>query len=289
VTTSKSALVTWAAVFALGGCAFESGATLTGHPSGRFSSVGEPEAEPLSSLRGNTRNAIAWAPLAEPEDVAVEGSVPSSRAWSTSKVLVIAAYLDTVAQGDPGNIPTDTRASIRAALARSDEPAIKAIRGEISDPVAAMTRILRSIGDTTTMPRAYEGTTQWSVREQVRFMAALGNGRVVSSRASAFLLREMQPIESQRWGLGTIGAHAFKPGWMNAQTESRQMGIVGDFAVAIITAGEASARQGVASDSAHATQLNRLARLLAERLDEARCLRSDVVGWSARWCFGALG
>lgn len=288
MTTSKSALATWAAVFALGGCAFESGATLTDDPSGPSTSVGEPAAEPLSSLRGNTRNAIAWAPLAKPEDVTVEGSVPSSRAWSTSKVLVIAAYLDTVVDGDPDKIPVGTRASIRAALSQSDESAIKAVRRQVPDPVAAMTRILRSIGDTTTMPRAYEGTMQWSVREQVRFMAALGNGRVVSSHASAFLLREMQPIESQRWGLGTIGARAFKPGWMTAQTESRQMGIVGDFAVAIITAGEASARQGVASDSAHASQLNRLARLLAERIDEARCLKSDVVGWSARWCFGAL-
>jgi len=151
-----------------------------------------------------------------------------------------------------------------------------------------MTRVLRAIGDTTTtVPSAYEGTMQWSVREQVRFMAALANGRVVSPRASAFLLREMQPIESQRWGLGTIGARAFKPGWMNARTESRQMGIVDDFAVAIITAGEEPGTAGPRTgDFAHARQLNRLAQLLAKRLREARGCRSGWLLWNPRWCFG---
>lgn len=241
----------------------------------------------MVSLRHDKRNAIAWAPLADPMDVTVEGSVPSSRAWSTSKVLVIAAYLATVVDGDPTKIPPATRASIRAALTRSDDASIRAIRDEVPSPAAAMTRILRAIGDTTTKaPGAYEGTMQWSVREQVRFMAALANGHVVTGQASAFLLHEMRPIRSQRWGLGIIGARAFKPGWMNAQDESRQMGIVGDFAVAIITAGDDAGRRTVASDYAHAGQLNRLATLLAERLDEARCLRSELLGWRERWCLG---
>jgi len=244
-------------------------------------SYGEHEAPPLVTLQGNKRNAIAWAPLSDPDDVTVEGSVPSSRAWSTSKVLVIAAYLDTVVDGDPAKIPEDANTAIRTALARSDEPSIITIHRRIPNPSSAMTRVLRSIGDTsTTVPGSYEGTMQWSVREQVRFMAALANGRVASPQASAFLLRGMKPIESQRWGLGTIGARAFKPGWMTAQHESRQMGIVGDFAVAIITAGEDP------GDDAHAMQLNRLAQLLAKRLNEARCLRSDLFGWSQRWCLG---
>jgi hypothetical protein len=94
----------------------------------------------------------------------------------------------------------------------------------------------------------------------------------------------MQPIPEQRWGLGTIGARAFKPGWMNAQSESRQMGIVGDFAVAIITAGEDPAARGSGGDYAHATQLNRLAQLLAKRLSESRCFTSDLFGSNHRWC-----
>ena len=130
-----------------------------------------------------------------------------------------------------------------------------------------MTRILRATGDTTTIaPDAYIGRMQWHVAEQVRFMAALGNGQVVSPEASAFLLREMQPIPAQRWGLGSIGARAFKPGWVSAQTETRQMGIVGNHAVAIITAGDGPATRQGDGDYAHEWQLNRLAHLLAERI-----------------------
>ena len=287
VTSSRALLLAVGCVIALTGCELEAGASPTKSPSRVPGSVGEQEAPPLVTLRGNKRNAIAWAPLSDPDDVTVEGSVPSSRAWSTSKVLVIAAYLDTVVDGDPAKVPEDARTAIRAALARSDEPSIITIHRRIPNPSSAMTRVLRSIGDTTTtVPGAYEGAMQWSVREQVRFMAALANGRVVSPRASAFVLREMKPIESQRWGLGTIGARAFKPGWMTAQDESRQMGIVGDFAVAIITAGDGPAARRVEDDYAHAMQLNRLAQLLAKRIGDARCLRSELFGRNQRWCLG---
>jgi hypothetical protein len=230
-----------------------------------------PSPSELTSLHGNTRNAIAWAPLTDPDHITVEGSVPRSRAWSTSKPLVIAAYLDTAVDGDPSEIPDEELGSIREALTKSDGEAIAAIRDEIDgSPGEAMTRILRSIGDTTTTARdSYEGSMQWSVAEQVRFMAALGNGRVVSPEASAFLLQQMQPIPSQRWGLGAIGARAFKPGWVSAQTETRQMGIVGDYAVAIITAGEGPATRQSDGDYAHQWQLNRLAALLARRIGAA--------------------
>ena len=222
----------------------------------------------LTSLRGNTRNAIAWAELSNPERITVEGSVPRSRAWSTSKVLVVAAYLDTVVDGNPNAIPAHVRGWIRQALAESDNVAIDAIRREIpGSPGQAMTRILRAAGDTTTTaPDSYIGTMHWSVREQVRFMAALGNGDVVSPEASAYLLREMQPIPEQQWGLGSIGARAFKPGWVNERTETRQMGIVGDHAVAIITAGDGPATRQRDGDFAHQTQMDQLAWLLAKRI-----------------------
>jgi hypothetical protein len=222
----------------------------------------------LVSLAGNSRNAIAWAPLSDPDEITVEGSVPRSRAWSTSKPLVIAAYLDTVVGGDPTAIPAEELGWIREALRESDNDAISAIRDEIvGSPGEAMTRILRSIGDTTTTaPDSYVGTMHWSVTEQVRFMSALGNGQVVSPATSAFLLREMQPVPAQQWGLGSIGARAFKPGWVNAETETRQMGIVGNYAVAIITAGDGPATLQGDGDYAHEWQLNRLAHLLAERI-----------------------
>src|SRR5687767_3586790 len=93
----------------------------------------------LTSLLGNTRNAIAWAELSNPDRITVEGSVPRSRAWSTSKPLVIAAYLDTVVDGNPDKIPGAVRTWIRDALAKSDGPAIAAIKAEIpGSPGAAM-------------------------------------------------------------------------------------------------------------------------------------------------------
>lgn len=193
--------------------------------------------------------------------------MPRSRAWSTSKVLVIAAYLDKVVAGDPTAIPDEERGWIRAALTMSDGPSITALRDELDDPGEAMTDVLRDIGDTTTTaPDSYEGTMQWTIRDQVRFMAALGTGRVVSPEASRFLLGQMRPIASQQWGLASIGANAFKPGWVGAGTETRQMGIVGDYAVAIITAGEGPVTLQSDGDYAHQWQLDRLARLLAQRI-----------------------
>ncbi|MFC8502395.1 hypothetical protein ACFUC1_08545 [Pedococcus sp. NPDC057267] len=227
-----------------------------------------PSSTGLTSLRGNTRNAIAWAPLSNPSDVHVEGSVPSSRAWSTSKVLVVAAYLDTVVDGDPSRIPARERSWIRAALTASDGDAVVAIRDEIPGrPGPAIDRVLRSIGDTTTSaPDTSQGSMQWTLRQQLRFMAALHAGRVVSAEASAFLLGQMHPIAAHGWGLGRIGASSFKGGWLRADTETRQMGIVGGYAVAIITAGDGPAVLQSDGDSAHVQQMDRLAALLATRL-----------------------
>ena len=160
------------------------------------------------SLAGDSRNAFAFAPLDNPRDVTVEGRVSSTPAWSTSKVLIIAAFLDTAAGGDPGRVSATNRGLIRLALTESDADAILAIRNQIRGrPGAAMTVVLRAIGDKTTMaPDGYQGTMSWSIREQVRFMAALDAGKVVSRAASAYLLQQMHPIHAHSWGLGRIGA-----------------------------------------------------------------------------------
>jgi hypothetical protein len=107
---------------------------------------------------------------------------------------------------------------------------------------------------------------QWRIQEQVRFMAALHAGRVVSRAASAYLLRTMAPVRAHRWGLGTIGADAFKGGWLRSTTETRQMGIVDGYAVAIITAGVGPAVVQTDGDSAHVKQMNYLAGVLKRRL-----------------------
>ncbi len=222
----------------------------------------------LTTLVGDTRSAIYWAPLSNPSAVRSEGSVPSWQAWSTSKVLVIAAYLDTVVGGDPSRIPATERGWIAAALTRSDGDAVVAVRDRIpGSPGAAIGAVLRSVGDTTTTaPDTSQGAMWWSPREQVRFMAALAAGRVVSPAASRYLLDQMQPIPEHRWGLGRIGASSFKGGWLTPQSETRQMGIVGGYAVAIITVGVGPAVVQTDGDSAHVWQMDRLAALLARRL-----------------------
>ena len=221
-----------------------------------------------SSLKGDSNDAFAFAPLSNPADVTVEGSVSSYKAWSTSKVLVVAAFLDTACDGDPANASAQQKGWVKAALTASDMNAVIALRDAIpGSPGAAITRVLRSIGDTRTVaPDTSQGGMQWTIREQVRFMAALSSGRVVSKAASAYLLSSMRPIAAHRWGLGTIGAGPFKGGWLRSDTVTRQMGIVDGYAVAIITDAVGPAVRQTDGDSAHVQQMNYLARVLERRL-----------------------
>ena len=221
-----------------------------------------------AGLEGDTRNALAFAPLASPGNVTIEGSVSSWKAWSTSKVLVVAAFLDTVCGGDPSRATAEQQRWITAALTASDGEAVVALRNQIpGSPGAAINRVLRSIGDTRTVaPDTSQGGMQWTIREQVRFMAALANGRVVSRAASRYLLASMRPIGAHRWGLGTIGATAFKGGWLRSDTVTRQMGIYDGYAVAIITEHVGPAVVQTDGDAAHVRQMNRLATVLEARL-----------------------
>ena len=239
----------------------------TSHAIKTRSAAAEPDSKP-PGLPGDRRNALAFAPLDNPSEMTVEGRVSRSPAWSTSKVLVVAAVIDTVADGDPDRLNPATRREVRAALNSSDADAIRALRHRIpGSPGAAMTKVLRSIGDrTTTAPDNYQGLMTWSTQNQVRFMAALSAGRVVSPRASAYILRRMRPVRSQAWGLGTAGASAYKGGWLRGDTVTRQMGIVDGYAVAIITDAVGPAVLQSDGDSAHVRQMNRLAKLLRARL-----------------------
>jgi hypothetical protein len=221
-----------------------------------------------TSLKGDTNDAFAFAPLSNPGNVTVEGSVSSYKAWSTSKVLVVAAFLDTACDGDPANASAQQKSWVKAALTASDMDAVIALRDDIpGSPGAAITTVLRSIGDTRTVaPDASQGGMQWTIREQVRFMAALSSGRVVSKAASAYILSSMRPISAHRWGLGTIGAGPFKGGWLRSDTVTRQMGIVDGYAVAIITDAVGPAVRQTDGDSAHVQQMNYLAKVLDRRL-----------------------
>lgn len=226
----------------------------------------QPTATPtpnLPDLKGDPRNAIAFAPLADPDRVKVVGDVETANAWSTSKVLVAAAFVQEVGGGDPRNLSTYDRELIRRALTASDMDALLEMRGKIPGGSGApMTAILRSIGDNdTTAPDIREGSMYWSLRNQVRFMASLAEGDVVNERTSAFLLRTMEPIKEHSWGLGQVGAKHFKGGWLEPYTETRQMGILDGYAVAIITTAGPAVLQ-TDGDSAHVRAMNRLARTL---------------------------
>lgn len=225
------------------------------------------------SLKGEHGRAFAFAPLDHPTQVTVEGEVEGAQAWSTSKVLVVAAFLATTADGDPGAASGSNRRLITAALQRSDGDAAAALRRQIpGSPGRAMTGVLRSIGDQRTVaPDSWEGTMAWTLREQVRFMSALQQGTVVSEDASAYLLTTMRPIRQHRWGLGTVDASSFKGGWLRQDRITRQMGLVDGYAVAVGTDRGPVIRQ-TDGDSAHVAAMNELAGVLADRLAfERRC------------------
>lgn len=220
------------------------------------------------NLRADRRNAWAFAPLACPDRVTVEGRVRAEPAWSTSKVLVAAAFVRTVGKGDPNRLTSRQRGWVARALRSSDMAALLAMAAAIPGGQARpMNAILRSIGDRSTVaPARRAGLMRWTIREQVRFMAALAAGRVVNAPTSRYLLSTMRPVPAHAWGLGTIRARAWKGGWLRPSTQSRQMGIVGGYAVALITDAVGPAVRQSDGDWAHVAQLNRLARLLAARL-----------------------
>jgi hypothetical protein len=221
-------------------------------------------------------NAIAFAPLSDPRDITVEGEVSSSNAWSTSKVLVVLAFIDRVAGGDPDNLSDEQRRLIELALTESDMGSLLALRGRIPGGSGApMTEILRSVADNdTTAPDSNEGSMEWTLRNQIKFLTALRRGAVVSRKASRYVIANMRPVRSEAWGLGTIGSRAFKGGWLTPDSETRQMGYVDGYAVAIITKGVGPAELQIDGDYAHVKQMNKLARVVARYVEADRLERS---------------
>lgn len=221
------------------------------------------------SLVGDPRNTWAFAPLDDPERIVVEGTSRRQRSWSTSKVLVAAAFVATVGRGDPTRLDAHQRSLVQRALSASDASALLGMARAIpGGPGPVMTRILRSIGDTSTpdAPSHNTGTMTWSVEAQVRFLAAMAHDRVVSPGTSRFLLESMKPIPEHAWGLGRLGASALKGGWLASDRESRQMGILDGYAVAILTDAVGPAVRQSDGEYAHVEALNGLADRLKLRL-----------------------
>ena len=61
---------------------------------------------------------MAFASLDDPTEITVEGRVAATQAWSTSKVLIVAAFLDTVADGEPDKISDRNRKLIKLGADR---------------------------------------------------------------------------------------------------------------------------------------------------------------------------
>lgn len=226
----------------------------------------------LPSLKGDPRNAFAFAPLSDPDDITVEGSTGSAEAWSTSKVLVVLAFIEQVAGGDPDRLTAEQDRLIKLALTESDLDALLTLRGQIPGGSGApATAMLRAVGDNqTVVPDTGEGSMQWSLRNQIKFLTALHEGKVVSKRASAYVVDNMRPVPSESWGLGSVGSTAFKGGWLTPDSVTRQMGFLDGYAVAILTDGVGPAPTQIDGDQAHVQQLNRLARKLERRLAAER-------------------
>ncbi len=222
---------------------------------------------PTPSLRGDTRNSWAFAPL-RGGAVTVEGSVASHKAWSTSKVLVVSAFLETVVAGVPSRLTSSQRSLVTRALSASDMDALIALRSQIpGSPGAAMNRVLRSVGDTRTVaPDTNQGGMQWAPVDQIRFLRAMWRGEVVSRASSVYLMEQMNPIRAHEWGLGTVGATNFKGGWYRSTTVTRQMGFLDGYAVVIITDHVGPSVLQSDGDYAHVQQMNLLASRLKQRL-----------------------
>lgn len=225
----------------------------------------------LPKVAKNGKNSFAYMPLNGVGGIQTEGSITDSKAWSTSKVLVIFAYLDKVAKGDPTKLSDEARKNIKLALSESDMDALLWLRGRIPGGSGApATKILRSVGDKQTgpVPNSNEGSMEWTVQNQVKFMAAMNNGKVVSKAASSFVMNNMVPVASQSWGLGKVGATAFKGGWLTAASNTRQMGILDGHAVALIT-NEGPVEEQIDGDSAHVEAINDLADILQQYVSGA--------------------
>ena len=179
----------------------------------------------------------------------------STYAWSTAKPLIIARLLADV--GGPSGLTVQQRQLIAASLSYSDNEAAAELHrqlvadyGSVQGAADAMGALLARAGDTETevstvgrSTYSTYGQTRWSATAQAEFMAALARGCVLEPVATQFLLGEMGQVDpSQRWGLGTIDAVAFKGGWgpdPDGAYLVRQMGLVtapngNQYAVAII-------------------------------------------------------
>ena len=172
------------------------------------------------------------------ERIAVVPSVRSVRAQRGRGLRVLQDA------GGPDGLTAAQRTQIELALTASDNDAAASLfdslvqrYGGVDGAAAAVGEVLREAGDertgVSTVGRdgfSPYGQTDWSLREQHRFMAALAAGCVGDRASREYVLDLMGEVTSDTWGLGSAGVPArWKGGWGPAPDGNylvRQMGIV---------------------------------------------------------------
>lgn len=189
------------------------------------------------------------------------GGPEDPRAWSTLKPLLAAAVLSDAPKD---GLSPDEADWLTAALSWSDNDAAAMLLSDLADRhgsleagAARADDLLRRAGDgtTTVVPDPESmGDTAWPLVEQARFWSALASGCLLDADGTATLLDLLgHVVEEQAWGLGRIGASAYKGGWELAEDGTwlvRQVGLVpvGDGAAVV-----AMAMRGPAGDLAEVT------------------------------------
>lgn len=172
------------------------------------------------------RIGIAVMPLSGAATPTLLGSWTTGPAWSTIKVPLAQAALNTGA--------TNPNA-IQQAITVSDNSAATSMWTNLGAPATAgaqVQQVLRGAGDASTVvqtqvvdPRFTAfGQTDWALTDQVRFLSGYAN----DPQASPILNLMGNIAPEQQWGLGKIPNSQFKGGWgpKDGNYQLRQMGII---------------------------------------------------------------
>jgi len=208
----------------------------------------------VSNLSGEA-GLVVGAPGGDGVTLGTNGSLSSISAWSTSKVPIAERILKDA--NGPSGITSTQRSNINRALTLSDNTAALALwqdlidtHGGVDGAAKSVDKMLRQAGDNKTMvsTKGREsftpfGQTDWSLKNQNKYMAALA-GECISTPASRkYLFKEMSSVTSDTWGFGSAGVPAkWKGGWgpgTDGKYLVRQMGtmkIGGEEAVVTLAA-----------------------------------------------------
>jgi hypothetical protein len=180
-----------------------------------------------ASLPGRVQ--IAVAPVGEGRIQTLGGDTPA-HGWSTTKVPVLVALLRS--RGRSGLTGAE-RQWAQAAITASDNQSVLDLFGDLErthggliGASAYIQALFRASGDPQTIVATAPppsgavttfGQTEWAPGQAVKFFRALGQGCLLSSSPSGYVLGLMENIvPGESWGLGAAGFTgpvAFKGGW----------------------------------------------------------------------------